>query len=265
MRAILTYHMTRLDAHSREGADLLGLRADLAMLLDQGIPLRTLDELVDSTCDDGVAITWDDGTRIDAEPIVHPRLGALPSALSVLQEFAPRLPPKWHASTFVIASPQARAELAAALEADYGVDLMHERWWQPAAASGLVRIENHSWDHNHPALACSVQRDNRRGSFLAIETAAEAEAEITAASAYIADATGRQPRYFAYPFGEASAYLRHSWLPQHGPAIGLSAAFSTEPRPLSDRDDRWWLPRFVCGRDWTDDDGLARLLAASEQ
>jgi peptidoglycan/xylan/chitin deacetylase (PgdA/CDA1 family) len=261
MRAILTYHVTRLEAWTREGSDLLGLRADLRWLLERGIPLRTLDDLLDPDAD-GVAITFDDGTRIDAEPIEHPRLGRLPSALSILAEFADRLPRAWHASTFVIASPDARATLASALAADYGEDLMHARWWATAQASGLLAIENHSWDHNHPLLETSAQRDNRRGSFTFIDTESEAEAEIAQASRLIADAVGRAPRHFAYPFGESSGFLRYDWLPRRGPELGLVAAYSTEPRQLGAHEDRWWLPRFVSGRDWTTDHGLAALLAS---
>ena len=57
-----------------------------------------------------------------------------------------------------------------------------------------------------------------------------------------------------------AAFLRDDWLPRRGPALGLSAAFSTEPRPLRDDDERWALPRFVAGRDWRDDAGLMGLL-----
>lgn len=259
-RLVLTYHMTRLDAWNRAGADLLSLEADLSLLAAGGVPVLSLDALLAPGCSDGVAITFDDGTRMDAEAILHPRLGALPSALSILRDAAARLPAMQVAS-FVIASPEARQALTDALAEDYGPDLMHARWWSAASAEGLLSIENHSWDHNHPAVPQSAQRENRRGSFAWIETPAEAEAEIAVASDAIAAACGRRPRWFAYPFGEASDFLRGEWLPRHGPALGLAGAFSTEPRALQDGDDRWWLPRFVCGRDWRDDPGLEALLA----
>jgi peptidoglycan/xylan/chitin deacetylase (PgdA/CDA1 family) len=259
-KLILTYHVTRLDALSREGSDLLGLRADIGWLLGHGVPLHSLDALLDPACERGVAITFDDGTRIDAESIEHPRLGRLPSALSILGEFQRQLP-DWHASTFIIASPDARGALAAGLASDYGPDLMHERWWLQAERSGLLRLENHSWDHNHPLVTRSLQRDNLRGSFHTIGTEAEAEGEIAQASDYIERAVGRRPRYFAYPFGEASHFLREDYLPRRGPQLGLSAAFSTEPRGLRSDDDRWFLPRFVSGRDWCSDDGLRELIA----
>ncbi len=258
-KLILTYHVTRLDALSREGCDLLGLRADLGWLLAHGIPLRSLDALLDPACEHGVAITFDDGTRIEAEAIEHPRLGPLTSALSILAEFADRLP-GWHASSFVIASPDARAALAAGLVDEYGPDLMHQRWWGAAAEGGLMRLENHSWDHNHPMVERSQQRDNVRGTFHNIETEAEADGEIAQASDYIAHATGRRPRYFAYPFGESSDFLRTDYLPRRGPTLGLAAAFSTEPRGLRADDNRWHLPRCVSGHDWCNDDGLRELI-----
>jgi peptidoglycan/xylan/chitin deacetylase (PgdA/CDA1 family) len=125
-----------------------------------------------------------------------------------------------------------------------------------------MQIENHSWDHNHPVLARSVQRDNVRGRFDVIETEAEAEAEIARASDYIAAQTGMRPVYFAYPFGQTNDFLATDYLPRRGAAIGLRAAFTTDPRPLNDDDSRWLLPRYVCGRDWCDDLGLERLITA---
>jgi hypothetical protein len=259
MRLILTYHATRLESWDRSGADLLSLDADLRLLAAEGLPVLPLAELLDPACAEGVAITFDDGTRMDGESIQHPRFGRLPSMLSVLVE-ARRAHPRLCVSSFVIASAQARADLDAGLVADYGEALMHDGWWRAAAHSGLMELENHSWDHNHPLVQRSAQRDNRRGSFHDIATEAEAEAEISAASAEIERMVGRRPRYFAYPFGDMPDFLRADWLPRRGPQIGLEAAFSTEPRALSAADDRWALPRYVCGRDWRCDDSLKALL-----
>ncbi len=258
-KLILTYHPARLDANSRAGADLIALRADLDWLAAHSVPLRPLDRLLDPACERGVAITFDDGSRIDAEPIDHPRLGRQPSALSILAEFAARFDTLQVAS-FVIASPQARADLSAGLLEQFGPELMHDRWWPAAAASGLLTLENHSWDHNHPLVAHSRQRDNARGGFGNIDTEFEADGEIAAASDYIEAAVGRRPRYFAYPYGESSAFLRDDYLPRRGASLGLQAAFSTEPRALRSDDSRWHLPRFVSGRDWVDDDGLRQLI-----
>lgn len=259
MRVILTYHATRLESLDPVGCDVLRLAADLRVLAHAGVPVLPLRALLSPTCSHGVSITFDDGTRIDAEPHCHPRLGLLPSMLQVLRMARSELPGVC-ASSFVIASPLARSEMAVALAQEFGDDLMHERWWPDAQQSGLIALENHSWDHNHPLVAHSAQRSNRRGSFLDIETEAEAEAEIAAASDYIARAVGVRPRYFAYPFGDVSEFLRDDWLPRRGPEIGLEAAFSTEPRMISDGENRWAIPRFVSGRDWFDDQGLLALI-----
>lgn len=259
MRLILTYHAARLESLTRSGCDVLALAADLECLADMAVPVRPLDVLLNSPHLEGVAITLDDGSRLDAESHLHPRLGWVPSMVQVLQQARRRLP-EVCASSFVIASAEARAAIAAGLAETYGDDLMHERWWRSASDSGLLSIENHSWDHNHPLVPCTAQRDNQRGGFLSIETDVEAEQEIAAASAYVYQAVGRRPRYFAYPFGDVSPFLRDDWLPRRGSALGLEAALTTEPRPLTEGDDRWALPRFVCGRDWQDDVGLERVI-----
>jgi peptidoglycan/xylan/chitin deacetylase (PgdA/CDA1 family) len=161
----------------------------------------------------------------------------------------------------VIASEQARADIDAGLANDYGPELLHSRWWQPAQQSGLIELGNHSFDHNHPMVIRSAQRDNLRGNFLNIETEAEAEAEIAQASDEIERIAGFRPRWFAYPFGDVSGFLRDDWLPRRGPQIGLHAAFTAEPRALSKNENRWALPRYVNGRDWNGSEGLAALLA----
>jgi hypothetical protein len=261
-RIVLTYHATRLESWDRGGADLLSLAADLELLARERLPVLPLEAVLDPGCGAGVAITFDDGTRMDGESIVHPKLGRLPSMLSVLAS-ARAQHPRLRVSSFVIASKQAREDLDAGLVADYGEQLMDDGWWRAAAHSGLMDLENHSWDHNHPLVQRSAQRDNRRGSFHDIQTEAEAEAEITQASDAIERVVGRRPRYFAYPFGDMPEFLRADWLPRRGPRIGLEAAFSTEPRALRADDDRWALPRFVSGRDWRDDAGLLALLRSA--
>ena len=259
MRVILTYHATRLQRLTREGSDLLSLHADLEWLADQGIAVMSLDELLADPRRAGVAVTFDDGSRLDGFPHLHPGLGLLPSMLQVLTHAKRRLPGLC-VSNFVIASPQARTVLATHLRAEFGASLMDSDWWTSAHASGLMQLENHSWDHNHPLLQHSVQRDNQRGNFLVIDSAEDAEAEIAVASDVIGHATGRRPRYFAYPFGDVSPYLRDVWLPTRGAAIGLRAAFSTEPRAIHPDDTAWALPRFVCGRDWVSDTQLAAII-----
>lgn len=259
MRLVLTYHSSRLEAPNREACDLFALERDLVVLADEGVPVVSLDALLDNPLSDGVAVTIDDGVRMDWESCTHSRLGALPSVREIV-ESGRDMHPDMVVSCFVIACPIARAQIAETIEQDYGPELLHDRWWGGAASSGFMTIENHSNDHNHPDVARTAQRNNRKGSFLFIETEAEAEAEIARASDTIATRCGVRPRYFAYPFGDVPRYVSGDWLPRRGEALGLRAAFTTEARALSHDDDRWALPRFVSGRDWTTDTGLRSLL-----
>lgn len=257
-KLILTYHASRLQSLDRHGADVVALAADLAWLAEHGVPVMGLAALLDPAVQHGVAITFDDGIRLDGERYVHPRFGELPSMLEVLRLYKPMLP-NLVATSFVIASPDARHALAEGLAADYGEDLMHARWWRPAQHSGLIELGNHSFDHNHELVPRTAQRDNVRGTFMNITTEAEAEAEIAKASDLIETEGGVRPRHFAYPYGDVSPFLRDDWLPRRGPDIGLTAAFTVEPRALSPDDNRWALPRFISGRDWNDSEGLAAL------
>jgi hypothetical protein len=54
--------------------------------------------------------------------------------------------------------------------------------------------------------------------------------------------------------------MRETFLPAYGSGLGIKAAIGTEPRALGGVEDRWCVPRFVAGRDWTTDDGLRRVL-----
>lgn len=258
-KVVLAYHMWRIESWDRTGADLLSLRADLDVITRSGIPVVSLDDLLSSRCSAGVAITFDDGTRMDAEPITHSRWGDIPSALSVLSEFA-ESPPRWKAASFVIGSPEARAAIALPLAADYGPDLLHDRWWRRAAMSGLLTIENHSWDHNHELVSKTLQRNNERGTFANVDHFDECHLEIALASEYIAERVGSRPRFFAYPYGESSTYMRETFLPAHGAGLGIEAALATDPRVIAGDQNRWCIPRFVAGRDWTTDDGLKSIL-----
>ena len=166
------------------------------------------------------------------------------------------------ASTFVIASPHARAELD---RNDYFAGgYWPDAWWPDAAAGGVLSVESHSWDHNHPSIARSVQRDNVRGTFGNIDTWDEAEAEIAQSVALIARVAGTSPRFFAYPWGEPSEYLLRDYLPRRGPELGLKAALSSAPYAsgfATEESARWLVPRLVCGHDWKTPGELEALLS----
>jgi peptidoglycan/xylan/chitin deacetylase (PgdA/CDA1 family) len=274
--AILTYHPIHIIENSYSGNDLLALEQDLATIERLGIPVRSLDQLLtppdrhellgDAIDGPAVAITFDDGAVFDYVDHMHPTCGPQVSAASVLEKCAARygtLAGAWpRASTFVIASPGARAELD---RKDYfGGNYWPDDWWREARERRILGVESHSWDHNHPSLERTAQRDNARGTFRNIETHAEAEAEIAQSVRYIGERAGVAPRFFAYPWGEANDFLAREYLPTRGVELGLWAALGTTGPAAAGyvtRDtDRWLVPRFVFGHDWRATAELATLL-----
>lgn len=254
---VLCYHSTNVSGHSYELNDHVALRADLSALHAAGFELVHASELAGAGDRPQAAITFDDGMVLDALDFEHPSWGHQDSFLRILREHHAATGQHCQAASFVIASPQARAELD---RKDFlSLNVWHDDWWQDATESGYMTIENHSWDHNHPSLDRSVQRDNQRGSFLAIETHAEAMAEVAQASDYIERRCGRRPTLFAYPWGEANDYLVEEFFPQHGAKLSIAAAFVTAPK--ADRKiSQWCIPRQVCGTDWRSPEEFAAIL-----
>ena len=271
--AILTYHPIHIVDATYQGSDLVALARDLETIERVGLPVVSLDQAIapgESAAllqangpGAAVAITFDDGSVFDYVDHDHPTCGWQRSAATILRDASRRLSCLRHArpfaSTFVIASPDARAELD---RTDYfGGDYWPDSWWRAAAGDGTLGVESHSWDHNHPSLARTVQRDNVRGTFRNIETFAEAEAEIAQSVEYIARTAGVSPRFFAYPWGESNAYLAQEYLPRRGRELGLVAAFGSSPGPVTRASDRWAVPRYVCGHDWKQPEALEALLS----
>jgi peptidoglycan/xylan/chitin deacetylase (PgdA/CDA1 family) len=273
--AILTYHPIHIVANTYAGSDLVALERDLATIERLGLTVVSLDQAITAPGDGelladlggpAVAITFDDGSVFDFVDHDHPTCGPQRSAATILREAAGRLRclgrARPLATTFVIASPAARTELD---RKDYfGGGYWPERWWREAAEGDVLAVESHSWDHNHPSLERSLQRDNHRGTFTNIETFAEAEGEIAQSVAYIARTTGAAPRFFAYPWGEANDYLMREYMPRRGPELGLKAAVSSSPQAagfVTSASERWRVPRLVAGNDWKTPEALESLLA----
>jgi peptidoglycan/xylan/chitin deacetylase (PgdA/CDA1 family) len=256
---ILCYHSTNVSGNDYALNDHVALRADLAALHAAGFDLVHASALEPAPTDSRprAAITFDDGMVLDALDFEHPSFGHQDSFLRILREHHQATGQHCRAASFVIASPEARAELD---RKDFlSLNVWHDDWWRDATDSGYLSIENHSWDHNHPSLDLSVQRYNQRGSFLSIETIGEAMAEVAQASDYIEQRCGRRPSLFAYPWGQANDYLVEEFFPQRGADLGLTAAFVTAPR--SDRQiNRWSLPRLVCGTDWRSPEEFEAIL-----
>lgn len=264
---ILTWHSVNVLDNSYAGNDLIAFSEDLLQLDRMGwtiVPLEFgLNRLASGDLPErAVALSADDGSILDYGTFAHPSCGTQTGLALRLRRLLDEhtLDARHQAviSSFVIASPEARAELDRRVTG--GLNLWPDSWWREANASGLMQIESHSWDHNHDVLERTAQRDNRRGDFRAIETAAECRVEVDQASACIERLSGRRPRFFAYPYGQFSNYLRDQYLPEYGPALGLQAALSCEPEPVTRRSNRWQLPRFVCGRDWKSPQEFRQLL-----
>ena len=266
---ILTWHSVNVLDNTHAGNDLIAFSEDLALLDGSGWTILPLAEALARLDAGGLpektaVLTMDDGSIMDFRDFEHPACGRQTSVFKRISQFAktlsdgsPHIP---HVTSFVIASPEARAELD---RVDYmSLGVWPDDWWAPANASGLMSVESHSWDHNHGSLARTIQRDNLRGDFRHIETETECRAEVDRSSDYIERLSGRRPRFFAYPYGQASDYLRHEYLPRHGASIGIEAALGCTPEPVTRASDRWFLPRFMCARDWTSVAELEALLAA---
>lgn len=271
---ILTYHSANVRGSGYADNDHVALAADLRTLTDLGwrvVPLqRALSiargEVAPAECAGVVALTCDDGPLLDFEPLQYQGVAA-PGFRGVFDAFQAErgadAQPELHMSCFVLGSPQARADLGRAVFGEQS--WMGEAWWPKATRDGRFAIENHSSDHNHELVARSAHKHNARGRFDNIDTAEECEAEVAYAQDYIGERSGRRPRYFAYPWGQSSEYLRETWLPQHAARLGLDAALGTRPGYLDGYSPQFDLPRFVCGPDWRSPDGLAQLLARAQE
>lgn len=258
---ILTYHSMHVDSPTYAGNDHVALAEDLRSIHALGgriIPLAEAfawhqGQRPASTVERAVVLTFDDGSWWDFHDLDHPAHGRQRSLFNILRDFRAEAgvgaQPGLHASAFVIASPGAREELDR--KAMIGRGWWSDDWWARAQQSGLLAIECHSWDHVHPLLETVAQREQRKGDFAAVDSPEDCRAQVAQAGAYIRERAGPDAaRFFAYPWGQASAYLASDYLPRRRARHGFQAALTTDPRPLRRSDDRWRLPRVVCGRDW---------------
>lgn len=266
---VLTYHAMNVNGVDYADNDHVALAADLAWLHAHDWRIVPLAAAVAALFDGGpalpprsCAISFDDGSWFDWHDLDHPAYGRQRGLAGVLRDFRDRYGAAVHATSFVIVSPDARAELDRTCM--LGLGWWGHDWWPAAESEGLVAIESHSFDHNHHTLRATAQKDGRTGRFDVIEDEATADIEILHASRWLdALLPTRRTRLFAYPYGQSSAFLRDDYLPRRAADHGLVAAFGTEPRMMRATDSRWNLPRFVCGADWRSTDELARLLDAA--
>ncbi|HKJ17434.1 MAG TPA: polysaccharide deacetylase family protein [Xanthomonadales bacterium] len=265
MVPILTYHSQNIRGARPADNDHAALAADLEALISTGktvIPLDRMMEWLEGNLDEravtnSVVMTFDDGCDFDVRDIEYPGHGMQRSFLGIMQDFLERFPasgkPSLHATSFVIASWEARHQIDAG--SLFGEGWMSDDWWNEADANPLLSIENHGWDHNHPDL-----EGDERGNFHSVDNREQCMEQVVHAAESIGHLTGRRPHYFAYPFGESSQYIREIFFPEYPELHGCRAAVGTDPGLVHPDTDLWNLPRFVCGRDWTSPEELLNLL-----
>jgi len=267
---VLTYHAMNVISNNYAENDHHALASDLETIAALGFRFISLSRAVDwhqglATDDEvrrSVAITFDDGAWFDFYDLDHPTCGMQRGMINILRDFnaCHDSGQQVHATSFVIASPRARSSLDESCMIGRG--WWGDEWWAEAAASGLLDIGCHSWDHVHPELDSVSQQDQVKGDFSEVKSFEDCEVQFARAAEYIAGVLGgRRPGLFAYPYGLASDYAVREYLPAYRERHGFRAAFGTEARAMSRRDDVWLLPRFVCGRDWRSPQGLTNLLA----
>ena len=268
MRAfVLTYHSGNIAGNDYATNNLMALAEDLMQLRALSVPVVPLNAIVaarlsgtgDRFPDRVAAITLDDGLDFDFDDIVHPFHGPQSSVRAVLERHEHAHGAHVHATSFVIASPQARRQIAEREMLDH--QWIGDHWWAAAVASGRFDVGNHGWDHLSPSVAPIGQRDGKSGSFRHVETFEDADLQVRVAREFIeARAPNPATGYFAYPYGDASDFVADEYFPQHGERGGTVAAFTGNPAPLHEQSDRWRLPRYTCGMDWHSTEELARIV-----
>jgi peptidoglycan/xylan/chitin deacetylase (PgdA/CDA1 family) len=276
---ILTYHSHHVVGPEYDRNDHVAFPLDLRLITEMGFRIVSLDRIVAAaagardveaeTIRGYVALTFDDGPAFDFEDFDHPVLGRQRGFVRIMEDFrASELgarQPELCATSFVIASPQARRAMESSFDAQYTFltpGSMTDDWWSPAIATGLLSIANHSWDHLHPGLSRVAHSRQVRTDFAQVTSVEDADAQIADAARFIAARTnGCVAPYFAFPFGHYNDFLTGEYLPTRGPAIGLRAALTTEARPVVPGDIVWKLPRYACGQHWSSSSDLGRILA----
>jgi len=278
---VLTYHSHHVVGDDYARNDHIAFPIDLRVITDLGFEIVPLDVFVDAwelaAATQGepqetvkfVAITFDDGPEYDVADFVHPFFGTQHSFLRAMRDFRAQFGQEvqrgMNATSFVIASPEARRAMETTFDIDYtylGARSMDDAWWRPATETGLIEIANHSWDHLHPALPAVAHSRQVRADFRQVLSIEDAESQIAAAARFISARTaGRARSFFAFPFGHYNDFLVHDYLPRASPRI--RAAFSVDPRAATKEDNPWCLPRYVCGDDWKSPDALAQILTQS--
>lgn len=269
---VLTYHAMRIDGNDYARNDHVALKEDLLTLAAHGFAVRSLSDIVawssngsraPESTEKWVGLAFDDGPDFDFYDLPHPAWGMQRSMLNIMMDgmSASRLAkaPPVHATSFVIVSPDARRQLDRTCM--IGRDWWRDEWWSKAVLTGYLAIGSHSWNHNHPTLQHGASRALTNGTFTVVDNFDAAEYQIAQAVSLLKEkAPNAGTALFAYPYGESSDYLVREYFPLHGARLGIQAAFTCEPSPVTEGCNRWRLPRYVFGRDWKSPNELSRIL-----
>ena len=263
---VLLYHSQNVLGNDHETNDHVALEEDLRLIQRLGFQVIPLNWLVSWVLGElepdlakTVCITFDDGVDADVRDLHFPEFGKQRAFANIMadfqDEFGPAAQPMLHATSFVVASPEARSVMDRYSLFDQG--WMNEGWWGHDH-EGLLTIANHGWDHEHPDLAHAGHEP--AGDFHGVDCLEKADRQIFAAAKYIANVDGcRWPDLFAYPYGHVNDYLSREYFPNHD-HHRTRAAFTTEPCPVTVGSDRWQLGRFICGRHWRSHIDLEKIL-----
>ena len=266
---ILTYHANNINGMDYQNNDHKALEQDLQLIHELGFRIISLDQLInwrlgklsDRAVEKTVVLTCDDGTWFDYYDVDHPTHGQQVSFFNLLKKHQQQVGQPIHMTNFVIVSPAARIVLDQ--KCLVGRGWWSDEWWRAAQESGLMAIENHSWDHNHGVLDNQNTADD---SFAHIDNEADCDRQLKQSQRYLKEYfSGRhQAKYFAYPYGNYSQFLRYQYLPSQGSELGLKAALTTEPKHVTHQSKLWALPRYVCNNDWHNLGQLQEILQAPQ-
>ena len=278
---VLTYHSHHVVGSDYAQNDHIAFPKDLQSLTAANfrvVSLRTLMQAITAAKVQAtppefgarlVALTFDDGPVYDVADFDHPEFGHQSSFLNAMRDFRRRrgysAQPDLHATSFVIASPEARRVIEDTPDRQYtylSERSMGDDWWLPAIDTGLIGIANHSWDHLHPGLDSVAHSEQVRADFRKVRTLRDADAQIANAAKFIAERTdGRADPFFAFPFGHYNDFLIDEYLPHHATTF-VHSAFSADPRAIAPTDSRFCIPRFICGHHWRSPLELEAILNA---
>jgi peptidoglycan/xylan/chitin deacetylase (PgdA/CDA1 family) len=264
----LAYHSQNVTGNTYEASDRLAFASDLSLLRELGFTVVSAMHLAKSLRagafrslpDKCVVLTIDDAPLSDfCEVSIHPHVGQ-DSMLTILRKQHRKIfglalsRPPFVATCFAIASPQARKELSAPI----GLPWFTDSWWRAAQESGYMDMGTHSWNHVHPELEEMASQPHLKAAFQNVDSIAEADRQIVQASRAVRAVTGNDAAgLFAYPYGRTNDFLVREYLPRQNTVV---AAFTTEPKPVTESTGIWEIPRFVCGDSWKSKEQLRTIL-----